>query len=683
MKNNYFLFFTILCTLSCINLKQLYAQEDIRRITQGGRLGNESAFKYDNQGRVINTNTNSKRDSLNRRNASEDSITIYFRVYDSSRIQKIDSSVNDFYKRFPFAWHQYHLGNFGTAAHSFLFTPRLNTGFDIGFHAFDAYKFNIENTKFYQTTRPYTVLGYLLGSNAEQIVQLLHTQNFKSNFNVLFEYRLISTPGIFRNQNVNHNNIRLTANYQSNNRRYGAQIIFVSNKLKAGESGGIRYDSLLSDIRFKDRFLIPTRLGSLNDFSRNPFSSVVNTGNLYSEKKVVLKQFYDIGKLDSVMNLDSNYLKIFYTRFRLQHIVTSSKSTFEFLDNQADSARYKDYFNKAIKGSTIQYIDQWKELTNEFSIITFPQKNNVNQFLKLGIAYQILKGQFDTTNISTNNLYVVGEYRNRTRNGKWDIEANSQFYLSGFNSGDYNVAIKLKKIFVSKNGFLETGFQNLSRTPSYIFSNNTSFPINKINGINKENLTKMYTSFLIPKIKTGFTANYFLIGNYTYFDSFYTAKQEATIFNIIQVQANRKTKLSKHWNLYTELIIQKTTGNAPVNIPFLLTRNRIAYEGIFYKNLNLSTGLEVKYNTAFNANGYSPLLGQFYVQNNISFNNRPEINAFFHFNIKRFYGFVRFENLNTLKLKDGFNFTQNNLNAHHYPGLGFWFRLGISWDFIN
>lgn len=681
MKNNYFLFYAILTLLSCINFNKLNAQEDLRKITQGGRFGNQSAIKYDNQGRVIKTN--SQTDSLKRRDVSEDSITIFYRMYDSTRLLKIDSSVNDFYKRFPFAWHQYHLGNFGTAANSFIFTPRLNTGFDIGFHAFDTYKFNVENTKFYQTTRPFTELGYLLGSNAEQIVQLLHTQNFKSNFNFLFEYRLISTPGIFRNQNVNHNNIRLASNFLSNNRRYGAQIIFINNKLKAGENGGIRYDSLLTDIRFKDRFLIPTRLGTLNDFSRNPFSSVVNTGNLYSENKLVFKQFYDIGKLDSVMNLDSNYLKIFYTRFRLQHIITSTKSTFEYVDNQADSARYKDYFNKTISGSNVRYIDQWTDLTNEFSIISFPQQNNVNQFLKFGASYQILKGKFNTTNISANNFYVLGEYRNRSRNGKWDIEANSQVYFSGFNSGDYNAAIKLKKIFGSKSGFLETGFQNVSRTPSYIFNSNTSFPVNKINGLNKENITKLYTSFLIPTIKTGITAHYFLIGNYTYFDSFFTAKQERNIFNIIQVQANRKTKLSKHWSLYTELIIQKATSNSPVNMPFLLTRNRFAYEGKFYKNLNLSTGIEIKYNTAYNADGYSPLLGQFYVQNKISFNNRPEINAFFHFNIKRFYGFVRFENLNTVSLKDGFNFTQNNLNAHHYPGLGFWFRLGISWNFIN
>lgn len=683
MKKYHFLFFSLFCFLGCINFQKLNAQEDLRRISQGGRAGLQNNIQYDSQGRIIKST--SKTDSLKRRDASEDSITIYYRLFDSSRLQKIDSSVSDFYKRFPFAWHQYHLGNYGTASNSFYFSPRLTTGFNIGFHAFDAYKLEITNTKFYQTTRPYTELGYLLGSNAEQIVQLLHTQNFKSNLNVSFEYRLISTPGIFRNQNVNHNNIRLSANYQSKNRRYGLQAIFINNKLKAGENGGIKYDSLLSDVRFKDRFLIPTRLGSLNDFSRNPFSSVVKTGNLYSENKLYAKQYYDIGKIDSVFNIaDSNFIKIFYTRFRVQHVITSSSSTFEFLDTQADSANYKAYFNKNIRSNTnVQYKDQWKDLTNEVSIITYPQQNNVNQFLRIGAAFQSLQGNFDTISIKTNNLFLVGEYRNRTRNGKWDVEANSQIYLSGFNSGDYNAAIKLKRNFGNKNAFLETGFQNLSRTASYIFNNYTSFPLIKTGTFNKENLTKIYTSLLIPKIKTGITANYFLIGNYIYFDSFFTAKQEASVFNILQLQANRKTKLSKHWNLYTELIIQKATGNAPVNVPLLLTRNRIAFEGNFYKNLFLSTGVEIKYNTAFNADGYSPMMGQFYLQNNISFNNKPEINAFFHFNIKRFYGFVRFENLNTLSLQDGFNFTKNNIYAPHYPGLGFWFRLGISWNFIN
>ena len=35
----------------------------------------------------------------------------------------------------------------------------------------------------FQTTRPYTELSYVLGSKAEQLISVTHTQNRKSNAN--------------------------------------------------------------------------------------------------------------------------------------------------------------------------------------------------------------------------------------------------------------------------------------------------------------------------------------------------------------------------------------------------------------------------------------------------------------------------------------------------------------------
>src|SRR5690348_10725070 len=45
--------------------------------------------------------SNSGNDSLKRRDKFEDSITIHFRYLDSTRNYTLDSSINDFTKRFP------------------------------------------------------------------------------------------------------------------------------------------------------------------------------------------------------------------------------------------------------------------------------------------------------------------------------------------------------------------------------------------------------------------------------------------------------------------------------------------------------------------------------------------------------------------------------------------------------
>jgi hypothetical protein len=168
-----------------------------------------------------------------------------------------------------------------------------------------------------------------------------------------------------------------------------------------------------------------------------------------------------------------------------------------------------------------------------------------------------------------------------------------------------------------------------------------------------------------------------------YFDSFYTARQEATLFNVLQVNFAKKFKLSRFWNWYTEVHLQQTTGDPPVKLPFLFTRNRIAFEGVFYKNLNLSTGVELIYHSPFQRDNYSPFLGQFFVQSSQSFSNRPDINFFTHFRIRSFKGFFRVENLNTLSIKNGFQFTELSKMAPHYPNVGLWLRFGIWWSFVN
>ena len=103
-----------------------------------------------------------------------DSITIFYKYFDSSRLRKLDSSINDFTTRFPLPYYYHHLGNYGTAAQSFFFNPLMKAGFDAGFHQYDVYDFTIESTKLYQTTRPYTELAYVLGSKAEQLINPVH-----------------------------------------------------------------------------------------------------------------------------------------------------------------------------------------------------------------------------------------------------------------------------------------------------------------------------------------------------------------------------------------------------------------------------------------------------------------------------------------------------------------------------
>ena len=650
----------------------------------GGTRGSGSGLSYDSQGRPMRRGSGG--DSLKKRDNLADSITIFFRYFDSTRPRKIDSTLNDYSLRSPLPYTHYNLGNMGTAAQSYLFQPRMLPGFDPGFHAFDIYNYSLENTRLFQSTRPYTEFNYSLASSAEQMISFLHTQNKKSNFNFSVEYRFSNAPGNLKNQNASMNNFRFTSRYQTNNKRYEGLLIAIVNKNAASENGGLQNEERLDSL-FNNAFELSTRLGIPGIASRNPFNTRVNTGNLYRETVLFYRHHYDIGQKDSIVT-DSSVIRLFYPRLRLEHDLQFSNRNYQFYDYNIDSVnseRYIKYFNFANPNDTVQYSDKWSRISNSFSLISYPDKKNQSQFLKLGITLENIKGIFQDTASSGGlyNIYASGEYRNRTRNQVWDIEARGSLYLNGLNAGDYDAFISLKRMLSKKVGFLSVGFNNVNRSPAMLFDPISSFPVINRTNYAKQNITRLFGKYENPKQRLTLSGNYYLVSNYLYFDSFFTARQEATVFNVLQFTLAKQFRLSRYWNWYTEVHLQPLSGQAPVNLPLLFTRNRVAFEGTFYKNLQMSTGVEMVYHTPYQRDNYSPFLGQFFVQNSMQFSNRPDINYFMHFRIRSFQGFFRLENLNTLKIKNGVEFTRLSRLADHYRQLGLWLRFGIWWSFVN
>ena len=198
---------------------------------------------------------------------------------------------------------------------------------------------------------------------------------------------------------------------------------------------------------------------------------------------------------------------------------------------------------------------------------------------------------------------------------------------------------------------------------------------------NKENITSFGATATNPFVQLGF-ANH-LITNYTYFYNYYQTTQSSKLINILQLICVKKNTGLRKMELVPGCHSQQTDAAAPVKVPLLFTRSRVAFEGNFFKNLNLSTGVEVRYFTPYRANNYSPLVGQFTPQDTVTIKNLPDIHAFVHFRIKSFTGFLRAENLNTVSFKNGFGFINNNFAAPHIPTPGLVIKFGVRWWFVN
>ena len=641
-----------------------------------------------------------------------DTISINFRYLDSSRLLKMDSSVVDFSQKVPQPRTWINLGNMGTPARSLLFSPRMQSGWDPGWHSLDLYTFKVDDTKFYHTTKPFTELGYLLGGKSEQVIDITHTQNIQPNWNFAFEYRLINSVGAFQNQNVNHNNYRLSSWYQSKNKRYQNFFILVSSKLSASDNGGIRNPSDLDSNAYSNQATLPVWLGNgLLRAASNPFSPNISTGTRYTTTTYLLRQQYDLGQKDSIVT-DSSVIPLFYPRVRLEHTLSYSSYSYQFADLSRptyyylDSGYYAAHYGlnylpspDSLVADTFLRRDRWHDFTNDFSIYQFPDSKNPQQFIKLGIALQLLKGSFDTANINLGsqvnthhkfngqNVFAHGEYRNKTRNQKWDIEAFGKLYLNGLNSGDYNAYISLKRLISRQVGYLQVGFQNTNRTPGFVFDRASSFYYDTAKqSFKKENTTNIFASLDQPKYHLKLEGAYYLMSNYTYFRDYSKPTQESTLFNLLQISAQKRFTIYRHWKWHANLILQQVAGASPVNVPLLVFHNQIGYEGnLGFQNLQTSFGTEIRYISAYKADGYAPLTGQFFTQSDTTIRQRlPDISLYVHLRIRSFTAYVRAENLNAIAFSPlGFGWYHNNFVAPGYAYPGMILRFGFFWGFVN
>ncbi|MFW1452577.1 putative porin, partial [Vibrio parahaemolyticus] len=89
-------------------------------------------------------------------------------------------------------------------------------------------------------------------------------------------------------------------------------------------------------------------------------------------------------------------------------------------------------------------------------------------------------------------------------------------------------------------GYLTLGFQNVNRSPSFILNSLSTFPLKNRTDYNKENIIRLFVNYENPRQSFRLSGEYLGISNYMYFDSFFTAKQEATLFNVLHIAIEKK-----------------------------------------------------------------------------------------------------------------------------------------------
>lgn len=612
-------------------------------------------------------------------------VKVRYKYLHSEKNLQPDSTIHTFHRRkFLQPWIT-DLGNYGSPARNLMFTPEDRFGPTLGYNVMNIYHTQPDSLQFYNTTVPYSVFSFNLGSKLEQKLEILHTQNIKPNWNIAVEYNRMSSEGFFLLQRNVHDAGSVTTNYQSVNRRYKLKAGLIYNKSVQDENGGIIDETQLTEDDFNERSTMPINYANAEAPSGStiPRSLVTNSIRDYH---IVLQHGYSWGKTDSLYNDDSTKVSIKYTpRFGISHHFRHSNKQYTFKDMRPDSLRYAPFFARGFAGDGSDSVfTRQKQNTFDNSVLLNgfigPEDKQLQFSAGAGIRVDNFSTRFHIDaqfyNITSN--YLTGQIRKEAiEPGEWFYSANAKFYLTGAAAGNSLLQVSAGKE-LGNWAIAEAGIQQNINNPAYNYTTYINQYDTIANNFGKESITQAHVRFGSSKYNFNATARSYLISNYLYMNQNQLPGQYATAFNITQLSLQK----SFRWRgivLDNELLYQQVPATAPVNIPLLMGRHQLSFEGkIFGNALQIATGVQMRYHSPYETAAYSPLFHRYYYNTTYLLSNDPAWAVFFNFRIKRFRSYLMLDQVQQL-----FGDNKNLINAPGYPAQNAMIRFGFNWTLLR
>ncbi len=670
-----------------------YAQNRLSGGSAPGRSGGQEFNRADKKG------MNAKKDTVVFKMKVFQLLDGYTQVHES----RLDTLYADFQTYSPLlknAISAETLGNFGSSVQS-------NDYFD---RSFDSREFlfmrNLHyygrwprDIRFYNTTKPFTLLEYgQLFSNrpySESWLRVFQTQNINPSLNFGFSYNSITSKGRYLNQEAKDNALNLFGSYNID--RYDLWFIIGKNKFKNGENGGLLTPSSIEDPDLKPENL-PVWFSGTNAETKNSFG--------------VIAHQYKFGKWIKVKEKNEEFQK-FITRFALMHTLEFSDNSRNFTEIEPNpyfdftDSRGRVYFYgtehlpyiKSSKGTaslpSTQDKTGMKRVTNLFYLKAVEATDRKYTFGKQAyIGNDLISIYFPreeliytpgimqpplglTRSKSLTNSFVGGSVFSTTSKF-WNWNATGRYYIQGYRFADFDLQGRIEKpIRTSRDtSFVRISGSMTNTSPDYFYNHYYSNHYKWENNFDKTYELKVGLAYEKPfrRFKAGF--KYSIVNKFLYWDETSLPAQASSEFSVVQVFLNKDFKFGP-LNIQNSVLYQKSTTDKYIHVPEVSTRNTIFLEGVISKVLFFQMGVDVRYDTKYYADYYSPALGMFYVQHNEKIGNYPWGDAFVNLKIKRTRFYVKYNNLTTKFVKSGY-YTSPGYAAQAASAC-----FGLSWTFYD
>ena len=360
---------------------------------------------------------------------------------------------------------------------------------------------------------------------------------------------------------------------------------------------------------------------------------------------------------------------------------------YKFADLNPDTTFYQHLY---LFNQGLQYRVAHSGIENSFfittsSIATYkPDKTQTpRDFLKAGIkhSYNNVRQFIDSTKFS--NISVFGNLIFQPID-KLKLNAEAEFFLSGYNAGDFNLAGELE-FNLEKIGSLKARALTQAYAPFYIQNklNISSFSLFN-NDFRKTVETNLGGTLAIAKTKTEISFNFQILDNYIYYDTLAIAQQSNEIFSIPQFVIKQNFAFF-NVHLDNTLVFQTSNDNI-LALPKFFSKHNLYFEGkLFKQSLLLRLGLEGIFHTNYRARRYQPLTGQFY-NSNEELKYYPQVDPYISVKKDRWRLFFRVQNATNFFLTDTPDVNlvnQVGFRTPDYPIPYRVFRFGLAMILIN
>ncbi|MDJ1481471.1 putative porin [Cytophagaceae bacterium YF14B1] len=571
------------------------------------------------------------------------------------------------------------LGNLGTAIRPVFYTPPAQIGTYFGMNVYDLYALTPDKIKYYDTKSPYTYLKYVQGGLYQQLLNLGHSRNINSRWNIGFDFQRLTSGKQYgyterSERQVDHYGVSAYTRWISSDSAYHILAHFSHQNHWVNEQGGILNTLGTDQSTLLDNFAENAVSQLVPAISGNPPTQMVR-GNDYRNNWHIYHQYK------------------FGNGFQVYHIFDRQTQRYDYYDNDNTYSEYAsvrgagNYFYPDVSPSDTAYRYYFSDDTTHDVMRYIVYENRIGLKGKYqGWDYRLYArrrdfkatytGLYTTTNTEYNPVtYKKGE----TFLGAWGqysfkknikLYAEAEFLLFR----DYKLSGTFEspwfKVSYLSMLYSPTVVQQRMYSNHFRWSNDFSpVSVNQLSG----QLTLKYKALTFEP-----SASISNLANYIYLDQD-IKPQQSSAFQIFNVGVS----LNLHGKIFhteNQVVFTQTTNNVNViRMPQWFINSRWYAEGfLFRKALFMQIGIDAHYKSDYYANAYMPAIAQFYLQDEFLVKGYPVIDVFANARVGRVRLFVKMSHIN-----QGLVFGNGYFTTPYYPGQRRTLGFGVLWPLFD